>query len=232
MIITVASNRVGAGKSTIAINIATLRTLVGRRVLLIDLDPKKSICRWSEARNGANIQPKIPACSIKGKHLRTEFERFTSRYNDVLIDTDWRNTTGKQTALEISDMVVVPIEVSDKGLVELKQMIRNIKAARRTNPDLWALVVIARAQDELRIGELDKIRNYVEKLPSTALAGTMIRERASLQQALSEGLSIFEYKPADACAIAEMHDLYRAQKMRRSGVPSLWRLLKHRVGQQ
>jgi chromosome partitioning protein len=224
MIITVAGNKEGVGKSTIAINVAALRTLVGHTVLLIDIDPKKSSFEWSEKRNDANIRPKISACSITGKHLKAEFERLAPGYNDVLIDTDWRNTKGSQDALELADMAVVLIQPGDDSLISLKQMVRRIKVARRSNPDLWALMVIVRAQDTPPICELDEIRRYLSKIPLATLAGTIIHERISVQKAFSEHLSIFEYKPADTRAIAEMHDLYRAQKMRRTALPSLARL--------
>jgi chromosome partitioning protein len=227
MIITVANNQEGIGRSTIAVNIAAVRRLVGRTVLLIDLDPKKSSFAWSEARNSANIQPQIPACVIKGKHFETKIAPLISGYNDVLIDTDWRNTKGAQDALSMSDMVIVPIRIGNDCVDDLKHVIRRVKVARRTNPDLWVLVVIVRTEGALPIAELDKIRNYIAKIPSTALAGTVIRERASLQQAFSEGRSIFEYKPADPHAVAEMHDLYRTQKMRRTCLPSLSRLQKN-----
>lgn len=227
MIITVANNREGVGRSTIAVNIAAVRRLVGRTVLLIDLDSKNSTFGWSEARNSANIQPQIPACVIKGKQFEEKIASLMTGYNDVLIDTGWRNTKGAQDALSISDMVIVPVRVGNDCVEDLKQVIRRIKVARRTNPDLWALVVVVRTEGALPIAELDKIRNYIAKIPSTTLAGTVIRERKSLQQSFFEGRSIFEYKPADPHAVAEMHDLYRAQKMRRTRLPSLSRLQKN-----
>lgn len=224
MIITITSNRKEAGKSTIAINNAVMRTLVGRPVLLIDIDPNKASYEWSEERKRANIEPAIAACSIKSKHLKERFAELSAKYIDVLIDTDWRNTAGNQIALELADMAIVPVAPGEDSVNALKQMVKRIKIARRANPRLWTLVVIARARQLVSIPELDAIRHYVAKLPATTLAGSIIHERPSLRHAFAEQLSIFEYKPADARAIAEMHDLYRAQKMRRTVLPSITRL--------
>jgi cellulose biosynthesis protein BcsQ len=132
--------------------------------------------------------------------------------------------------LEIADMVVVPLAIDGDSVEDLKLVVRRIKVARRANPDLWTLVVITHAEGALPISELDKIRHYIGKIPLAALAGTVIRKRGALQQAFSEGLSIFEYKPADPLAMAEMHDLYRAQKRRHARVPSLSQLQKHADG--
>jgi chromosome partitioning protein len=224
MIITITSNKNSVGTSTIAVNNATLRALAGRNVLLIDIDPKKTASEWCARRKNGNIQPAINVHAIKGKYLDAELTALTSNYNDVLIDTDWRNTTGRQVALERSDIVVVPIELGESSVDDLKQVVRHIKVARRTNPNLWTQIVLVRAQDKPSILHLDEVRSYVANLPLTALCGTIIREQASLQSSFVDGLSIFEYKPSDPRAITEMHDLYRAQKMRRAALPSLSRL--------
>lgn len=224
MIITVASNVQGVGKTLIATNIAILRILAGHRVRLVDITPQQTCAKWCEERNASGTTPSIPVKSAKGKQLKEEFNGICAGYNDVIIDTDWRNSTGNLAALELSDMVVVPLMPGDGAVENLKPMIRRIKTARRTNPNLWALVVIARVPDSLSLFQLDAIRRYIAKLPSTTLAGTIIHERDTLAAAGAEHLSIFEYKPADARAIAEMHDLYRAQKMRRTALPSLSRL--------
>jgi chromosome partitioning protein len=156
--------------------------------------------------------------------LKARFGDLRADYNDILIDTDWRDTTGNQDALELADMVIVPIAPGEGSVDSLKQMVRRIKIARRVNPNLWTLVVIVRAQQIVPLSELDAIRRYVGKLPATTLVGTVIHEHPSLQSAFAERLSIFEYKPADPRAVAEMHDLYRAQKMRRVVLPSISRL--------
>jgi len=224
MIITVASNVQGVGKTLIATNIAVLRILAGHRVRLVDITPQQTSSSWCIERNASGIAPAVPAESVKGKLLKEEFAGICAGYNDVIIDTDWRNSTGNQAALELSDMVVVPLLAGDDAVENLKPMIRRIKTARRTNPNLWALVVIVRVPAALSLFQLDTIRRYIAKLPSTTLAGTVIHERDTLPAASATHLSIFEYKPADARAIAEMHDLYRAQKMRRTTLPSLSRL--------
>jgi len=224
MIVTVSNNLEGVGRSTIAVNSAVMRSLVGHSVVLIDIDPKKASFEWSEARKRAGILPHIPACSIKSKHLKSQFAELSANYIDVVIDTDWRDTTGNATALELSDMVIVPITPGEGSVDNLKEMVRRIKIARRTNPNLWTLIVIVRAPKVVPLFELDAIRNYVGKLPATTLVGTIIRDHQSVQLAFAEHLSIFEYKPADARAIAEMHDLYRAHKMRRAVLPSISRL--------
>ena len=226
MIITIASNMQGVGKTLIATNIATLRLLAGHRVKLVDLAPNQRSAKWCAARNASDIAPSIPAVALKGKQLKDEFDEIAVGCNDVIIDTDWRNSAGNLAALETSDQVVVPVLLNERSVEDLKPMIRRIKTARRVNPRLRALVVIARAPDKLSLFHLEAVRRYIAKVPFAALQGTIIHEHDVLQTASSAHLSIFEFKPADARAVAEMRDLYRAQKRRRTVQPSLSRLLR------
>jgi len=64
MIITVASSSEGVGKSIIAVNVAVLRALVGRSVLLLDIDPKKSSFEWSKQRDDADIGKFQASCRL------------------------------------------------------------------------------------------------------------------------------------------------------------------------
>jgi chromosome partitioning protein len=227
MIVTVASNRKQVGKTTIAVNNAAIRALAGRSVYLIDIDPNKSSYHWTLKRQSSNVQPPIPACSISGKYLKDTFDKVSSNYNDVVIDTDWRDSKGSQMALEVSDMVIVPVEPGPGSLACLKKMAKRIHAARVNNPALWAIVVLVRARGALPIAEFDAIRNFVGKESSMALAGTVIRDDKSLQNAFDDGLAVFEYKNADRKSVVEMYDLYRAQRRKSTALPSLSRVQKH-----
>lgn len=226
MIITIASNRQNVGKTLIATNIAALRLLAGHRVRLLDIAPQHMSAKWCAARTVSDAVAAIPATAIKSRLFRDEFDDIASGCNDVIIDTDWRNSAGNLAALEVSDQVVVPVLLDERAVEDLKPMIRRIKAARRVNPRLRALVVITRAPDKVSLFHLEALRRYLAKVPFAALQGTMIHECQSLQAASAAHLSIFEYKPADARAIAEIRDLYRAQKRRRTVHPSLSRLLR------
>ena len=215
MIVTVASNRREVGKSTLAVNAVAIRALAGRSVCLIDIDPRKSSYEWSLKRQRSHIQPRIPACAIAGKHLKDTFYKLSSRYNDVLIDTDWRDSMGSRTALEVADIAIVPIALGAESLACLKQMTKRLKAARENNPGLWSIVVLVRAKGTLPAAEFEAIRRHVGNETAMALAETVIREDRSLQVAFDEGLAVFEDKQANPESIVEMYDLYARKEEKR-----------------
>ena len=58
MILVVGGIKGGSGKTTLATNLAVLRSLYGYKVLLVDADEQKSVSDWMEQRESAKIETK------------------------------------------------------------------------------------------------------------------------------------------------------------------------------
>lgn len=73
MILTIANTKGGVGKSTLAVNIAAARALLGKKVWLVDGDKQGSSQTAILIRSEANVEPGI-ACSHfpDGPVLRTQ----------------------------------------------------------------------------------------------------------------------------------------------------------------
>ncbi len=61
-VIAVAQRKGGAGKSTIAANLAAAYAEAGQRVALLDIDPQRSLARWDELRGRA---PRRARCTSR-----------------------------------------------------------------------------------------------------------------------------------------------------------------------
>ena len=55
----VASSKGGAGKTTLATNLAAHYALEGKRTVLIDADRQHSASRWSEKRAGSRLSASL-----------------------------------------------------------------------------------------------------------------------------------------------------------------------------
>ncbi len=104
--ILVASSKGGAGKSTIATNLAAYFALDGKRTVLVDADPQGSSTRWAERRS--EMETAVLPIDASGKrawrsYLPEDAER-------VVVDAAaGAMATDLDSFLEQADAVVVPV---------------------------------------------------------------------------------------------------------------------------
>ncbi len=209
MIVAIANEHVGSGKSILADNLATLCALAGRNVLLVDNAAQRKSFLWSVERRAAGIVPKVPVRAISGKGLQPELENLSLRYKDIVIDTEGRDSMGSRSALIAARVVIIPMRARKIDLERQETLIKRIEAARLINPHLRVLVVISRAQHDIPIADINAVKLFVARIPSAVLTETIIHEAVALGVAFDEGRSISECRSADNPAVAEMQSIYR-----------------------
>jgi chromosome partitioning protein len=124
-VLAVASQKGGAGKTTLATNLADALTLAGEAVLLIDLDPQRSALLWSETPSAVQVvAASAPALSP------TPFARLASAYAWVIIDCPPRLDDRTLAAVAVASLVLVPIRPTSMDLAVLPATLRAIEHAR------------------------------------------------------------------------------------------------------
>ena len=89
----------GVGKSTTAVNIAIMASLMGQDTLFVDTDKQRSTSKFFERRNERGLIPKIPCVHIMGKYLHSEIENLASKYAVVIIDAGGRDSVELRSAM-------------------------------------------------------------------------------------------------------------------------------------
>jgi len=118
-VLAVASQKGGAGKTTLATNLADALTLAGEAVLLIDLDPQRSALLWSETPSAVQVvAASAPALSP------TPFARLASAYAWVIIDCPPRLDDRTLAAVAVADLVLIPIRPTSMDLQVLPATLR------------------------------------------------------------------------------------------------------------
>ena len=107
-IITIGGIKGGAGKTTIATNLAIMRYLSGHDVLLIDGDDQGSATDFSSVRTEIKGSTGYTSIQLTGSSIRTQGLMLSPKYEDVIIDAGGRDTTSQRAALIISDVVLIP----------------------------------------------------------------------------------------------------------------------------
>lgn len=197
MIIAIA-NQAGAGGALVANNLAVLRARSGRKVVLLDTDPKRPACTWSSARGAADVRPRIPARALGDARRQSALTDLLLHYNDVLIDAVARDTPESRTALAAARLVVVPVCAHHIDLATQYKLIGRLSAARLDNPRQRVLLVIVSGESAPCGEALAAIRAYVSRIVSASLAATVIHAPHT-----------HDYGQGHPDMAAEMHALYR-----------------------
>ena len=116
-IVTVAQQKGGAGKTTLAVQLAVTLAADGRRVVLIDIDPQKSGSAWHAVRDGKlGGENTIALTSIAGWKLDSALNRQAREADVVIIDSPPHAETEAKAAIRAADLVLVPLQPSPMDL--------------------------------------------------------------------------------------------------------------------
>jgi len=208
MIITVGGIKGGSGKTTVATNMAVIRSGEDHDVLLIDADDQETASDFTILRNELT-QGGAGYTSIKlaGPAVRTETLRLQEKYEDIIIDTGGRDTQSQRAALSVSDLLLVPFVPRSFDVWTLERVAQLVAEMQTANPRLKAYTFLNRAdprgQDNNEAAEVLSDNEYL------SFVDTPLGTRKAFSNAASGGLSVTEIKPQDPKATEETIVLYR-----------------------
>ena len=187
MIITVAHQKGGVGKSTVATNLA-----VEMGLPIIDLDSQHSCYLFSllrEEEHGKSLRVFIPETPEEIREILENMD-----YDKVIIDSGGYDNDLNRFALLISDVVVTPVSPSQIEVFGLLKFAEIVEEAKKYNSSLKVHVLINNA-DPRSSGENRKLQQFIEENSDFELLKTKLYRRADYRRAYSEGLSVCEYNP-------------------------------------
>jgi chromosome partitioning protein len=208
MIIVVGGIKGGSGKTTLATNLAVIRSAQGHDVLLIDADDQETSTDFTIIRN--ERQPDgagYTSIKLTGAAVRTETQRLANKYEDIIIDTGGRDTTSQRAALTVADFLLVPFVPRSFDVWTLEKVSSLVSEMQAANPDLQAYTFINRADP--RGQDNDDAAEVLRETESLSFIETPLGARKAFSNAAAAGLAVTEIKPQDAKAIEEMMMLYR-----------------------
>ncbi|MGH7121149.1 MAG: ParA family partition ATPase [Acetobacteraceae bacterium] len=192
IVIVVAQQKGGAGKTTLAANLAAAFARE-RKVALLDADPQRTLSHWHSLR-AANRDAKasIAFLQITAWRLGIELDRITRMHDLVVIDTPPEIATDARQAVRAADLVLIPLQPSPPDLWAAEGTLR--LAAGEHRP---ARLVLNRAPAASRLRTAIEAEIAARELPAlTAVLGN----RTAFAAAFARGLSVLESAPRSQAA--------------------------------
>ncbi len=183
--ITVAQQKGGSGKTTVAVNLAVHLMAQGHSVAVLDTDPQGSLGRWFmtrlEATDGA---PGLEFSTASAWGVGYECEKLRRTNDFVFIDTPPKADSDLRPALREADLVLVPVSASQLDLWATEAVLELVERTRKS-----ALTVLNRARAGTRLSS-----EMVEGMQGldAPVAETVLGNRVVFAEALGQGFGVQE----------------------------------------
>lgn len=212
MIVLIANEKGGVGKTTVAVNLAAMCTLAGKETLLVDTDKQESSSAWAGVRNENCIQPSLTCVSKTGK-IGFDLLSLDKKFEVVVVDSGGRDSVEMRQALAVATVTIIPIRPAQFDLWSLSrmaQLIREIEERTEIKPKAFALIngaspnPVVREALEIR----EALEDYVGVFPTMR---SVVTERIAFRKAAREGKGVLELMSpqSDAKANLELISLYK-----------------------
>jgi chromosome partitioning protein len=193
----------GAGKSTLATNVAVAASLSGERVFLLDLDGSQSAASWSKIRGKSDVAVEsVPPAKLVSTLETLEKKGVTL----VVIDAPGAIGVEFDAAMRVADLCVIPARPNAFDLWASERTRARVKAAGKDHAFL--LNQCPPAQQSHRVEQGAKVLQAMG-----ALLSPLVTARVDYQEAARAGLSVVECNPHGVAA-REMQELWSCLKRR------------------
>ncbi len=189
LVITIAQQKGGCGKTMLAANLAASWAATNR-IALLDIDPQKSLTRWHALR--LSTLPSIVFSDVSGWRLAAELDRLTKEADILIVDTPPQIDSDAARAIRAASLVLIPVQPSLPDLWASEGTLKLATAERRR-----VAIVLNRAPQKSTLRSLVEADFTARGLPLLPLH---LGDRRGYAQAFAKGMGVAEASPRSPAA--------------------------------
>jgi len=191
-VLTVAQQKGGAGKTTLAIHLAVQWARGGAKVALVDVDPQGSVTAWGAVRakrpNGAD--PNLTVLTVSGWRAAGEIEKLAKTNDRIIVDSAPHAETEARIAVRAASLVLAPIQPSVMDLWAINPTLKLAASEKRP-----VLLVLNRVPARSKTAAM--VIAAAQEL-GAPIAHSTLGNRTALAAALAIGCGVAETEPNGA----------------------------------
>lgn len=199
--VAVMAQKGGAGKTTLALNLAVAASSAGKRSGVVDLDPLGSSLKWWRARKklcNTSSPGVMPSLAIA---LPEVLEQAEGLRTDILfIDTAPHSDSDSVQAAYAADLILIPFKPS---MADFYNIGGTFDIAAKMNKKVFGVMNMAPVSGNLGKEAVDYLKRLEYPVCPFSLA-----QRNDFMRAYAGGMSVLEFAPKGKAA-QEVEQLYK-----------------------
>lgn len=200
-VITIANQKGGTGKTTIAVNLTVCALRDGLKSVLVNADTQPSSFDFAMDRARDKIEPTVPCTNIINGRLHEQIAKY-SKADLIIIDTGSEDTPEFRSSIAAADILVIPIQSGKLDVQSTKSTIELAKEIQKSEMKLFLLI----NRDNPSFEYFAKTKATLQGL-GVPIFKTVLHDYYAYSLSVSEGRSVIEF--CDISAENEMKRLWK-----------------------
>lgn len=192
MILLVGGQKGGAGKTTVATNIACYLKHLGKDVILVDSDKQNSTTSWVQYRlENEEKLFNIPSVKV-ADNIAQAIRDLNTKYDYIVIDCAGRDSKEQRTGMLIADTLLIPVRPSQYDLDTLENVAQIVEDAKTINENLKSFVMFSMCPTHHLIDERNQAQKYLKEFPEFSLLEAYTSDRKVYRDTAYLGKGVIE----------------------------------------